>query len=127
MLQVQTGQMSANRIIERSTALTFGSVEHFELDPCGVASSRAKAVQSVHLLDKMAFADTTKAGVARHLTDSLQLLGHKQSFAPHPVIRKSHSLPAFKLGFYSFAQLYTVSTEERHTYKPENVIEIQIF
>ena len=81
MLQVQT----VHWIIERS--FTFGPVEHFELDPRGVASPRAKAVKSVHLLDEVAFADPTKAGVARHLADSLKLLGHQQSLAPHPVIR----------------------------------------
>ena len=43
-----------------SDCVSFGPVEHFELDPCLVAGPATKPVQSVDLFDQVAFADPAK-------------------------------------------------------------------
>src|SRR5262249_34045714 len=57
---------------------TFAPVEHAELDASGIRDPAHHAIERIDLAHEMPFADTPDRRVARHLADSLELMGQEQ-------------------------------------------------
>ena len=61
----------------------FGTVQHTKLNTRLVCGQSHGATQSIQLFHQMAFAYTANTGVARHLSQSLDVVRKQQGFLSH--------------------------------------------
>src|SRR5690554_444322 len=61
----------------------FSCIKNAKLNTGMIGGQAHGPAQCIDLLDQMALADTTDSGVARHLTQSLDVMGQQQSMTAH--------------------------------------------